>query len=146
MRTVVESTLYEKKVRFRIDKTIKALGSSLCLLSTLLLVWVVISWVDVISHNLEPNATQFMLEWNFFIVCFAKPHMDYDTIETVILAVLLVAQLIMRDGRVKRMFGFILIVIATIISLFINSWIVWVLIPSLLLAVWREYYSITRKD
>lgn len=42
------------------------------ILSVVFLVWVFMSWVNVISHNTQPGGYDLIWSWNFFKVFFAQ--------------------------------------------------------------------------
>lgn len=49
-------------------KIVKAIVDSLCIGSLMFLLWIGMSWMDVILHNLDSEPTyQF---WNFFVIFF----------------------------------------------------------------------------
>lgn len=42
------------------------------ILSVVFLIWVFMSWVNVISHNTQPDGYDLIWSWNFFKVFFAQ--------------------------------------------------------------------------
>lgn len=59
--------LHKKKVRKNIAKSIELV---VFMVSFMFLVWVGISYFNVITHNIEPGQSALIWDWNFFKVFF----------------------------------------------------------------------------
>jgi hypothetical protein len=62
------SVIYHKSMNVITREISTILINFLLVLSILFLIWVTISWVNVISHNCQANASEFIWNWNFFKV------------------------------------------------------------------------------
>lgn len=59
--------LHKKKVRKNVAKTIEII---IFMISLIFLIWVGVSYLNVISHNMEPGQSALIWNWNFFKVFF----------------------------------------------------------------------------
>ena len=63
-KEVVSNTHTEREVDTMMKKVSKMIGNTVLVVSALLGVWLLASWVDVVTHNLNPNPIY--QSWNLF--------------------------------------------------------------------------------
>ena len=76
-----ERMMHEQKVREmekicakhqKFERVCNFMKNTVLVLSTVFLVWVFASWVNVIMHNTQPGGYEFIWSWNFFKVFFGQ--------------------------------------------------------------------------
>ena len=63
-KEVISNTHTEREVDTMMKRISKMIGNTVLVVSALLGVWVLASWVDVVTHNLNPNPIY--QYWNLF--------------------------------------------------------------------------------
>lgn len=61
---------YAKRKLIR-KKVAKAIENIVCAISCGFLIWLALSWFDVICHNSYPGGAEFMSRFNFFVIFFS---------------------------------------------------------------------------
>lgn len=63
-KEVVSNTHTEREVDTMMKRISKMIGNTVLVVSALLGVWLLASWIDVVTHNLSPNPIY--QSWNLF--------------------------------------------------------------------------------
>lgn len=65
-KEVVSNTHTEREVSKMLKKACRIVGNTALVVSALATVWLVVSWADVVLHNLDPNPVYH--SWNLFVL------------------------------------------------------------------------------